>query len=57
MEAKTVYQALKAANVLMDHHESDLYVEDTSEARAVLDMFPDVDFEPFAETGGRDWLE
>lgn len=32
----SVYSAMVAAGIPTDHHESDLYVKDTPEARAIL---------------------
>ena len=38
-ETETVYDALKNAGCKLDHHESDLYVEDTVVARDIIDRF------------------
>jgi len=36
----SLYQELKAAGVPMANHESDLYVPDTEQVRAILDKYP-----------------
>ena len=33
---RTIYQRATAAGIPMDHHESDLYLKDTPEARRIL---------------------
>jgi len=33
---QTIYQRATAAGIPMDHHESDLYLQDTPEARRIL---------------------
>jgi hypothetical protein len=35
----SLYEALKWAGVSLDHHESDLYVESTPTARALLSLY------------------
>jgi hypothetical protein len=37
---KSLYQQVVEAEVEHDHHESDLYVEDTEVSRAILSQFP-----------------
>ncbi len=37
----TLYEAMKAADIETDHHESDLYVPASDAARKVLEDFPE----------------
>lgn len=54
---ETVYGKLKAAGCKIDNHQSDLYVEDTPEAREILHSF-DLKIVPFKdEVTGTMWLE
>jgi hypothetical protein len=41
MSNKTIYAAMLAAGVPIDHHASDLYVKDTPITRGVLQEYPD----------------
>lgn len=58
LSAPQAYDDLLALGCQMDHHESDLYVKDTAEARAVLKKHG-VRFHAFrSESDGmREWLE
>mgnify|MGYP004256857299 CR=1 FL=1 len=38
-ETPTVHQALQEAGCKLDHHESDLYVEDTAKAREIIERY------------------
>jgi hypothetical protein len=40
MNTKTLFQSIKDAGIPFANHESDLYIPDTPEARAILDRFP-----------------
>jgi hypothetical protein len=53
----SLYQALQEAGIETDNHESDLYVKDSPEARAIIEEFGD-SYEPFnADDGSGRWLD
>lgn len=52
----TFYAACVARNLLLDHHESDLYVLDTPEARALASEWG-VAVTGFKGTDGKRWLD
>ena len=57
MSDQTVYDALKEAGCKLDHHESDLYVEDTAKAREIIARF-DLKATPFRNKVDQAiWLE
>lgn len=39
MENVSIYEQLKAANIPLDHHESDLYVKLTPESQKIIDAY------------------
>jgi len=52
-----VYNALKEAGCQLDHHESDLYVEDTEKAREIIARY-DLKAKPFRSNIDQAmWLE
>ena len=55
----TLYGDLLAAGVLMDHHESDLYVHDSPTARLLLDKHQDRHplATRFVDAEGQDWWD
>ena len=53
---KSVYKALKDAGCTIDHHQSDLYVRDTTEARQILNAYGQR-FTAFKDSERAAWLE
>ncbi len=56
----TLYEALRAAGVVCDHHESDLYFEDTPESREILSHYPEkweLSSRFLSQIDGSDWIE
>jgi argininosuccinate synthase len=55
---KSLYQALLAAGIQTDHHESDLYVLDTPIARALIAKSGLAMAKPFtSQIDGKRWLD
>ena len=59
MTTPSLYTLLLEAGCKLDNHESDLYVLDTPEARAIIiAQHPAVSFAPFrSQVDGRIWLD
>lgn len=59
----TLYEEMRAAGCEIDHHETDLYVKDTPEARAVLEAYKVTGYGPVtvsafrSEVDGAMWLD
>jgi hypothetical protein len=57
MSAAGLYQFLVAVGATLDHHESDLYVLDTPEARAIVEASGAVFTSFVSATDGKNWLD
>lgn len=53
----SLYKDLKRRGLEVEGHETDLYVEDTPEARNVLHQHSVTDIYPFTDAEGRKWIE
>lgn len=60
-KSATLYQRLTQAECETDHWESDLYVLDTPQARAVIEAYKadghPASVVPFVGTDGRNWID
>lgn len=58
MTKATIYELLTKAGCETANHESDLYVKDTPEARAIIEGHGEFKIKPFtADDGSGTWIE
>ena len=54
----SIYDDMKSAGIAIDHHESDLYIPATQEARAILDKHGNTSYTAFiSQVDGTRWYD